>query len=147
MSSSRYIAPKGRDPFHTAARWLTRHGVSLYGSRMLRVRGRRSGEPRMTLVNLLVVGGDRYLVAPRGHTQWVRNLRAAGTAELVLGRRVEPVRAVELADEDKLPVLRAYLKRFGWEVGQFFENLTKNATDDELRAAAPGFPAFRLESA
>jgi deazaflavin-dependent oxidoreductase (nitroreductase family) len=147
MSSSRYIAPKGRDPFHAAAGWLTRHGVSLYGSRMLRVRGRKSGEPRMTLVNLLVVDGDRYLVAPRGHTQWVRNLRAAGTADLVLGRRVEPVRAVELADEDKLPVLRAYLRRFGWEVGQFFENLTKNATDDELREAVPGFPAFRLESA
>jgi deazaflavin-dependent oxidoreductase (nitroreductase family) len=145
--SSRYVAPAGRDPFHTAARWLTRHGISLYGSRMLRVRGRKSGEPRLTLVNLLVVDGDRYLVAPRGHTQWVRNLRASGTGELVLGRRVEHVRAVELADEDKLPVLRAYLKRFGWEVGKFFENLTKSATDDELREAAPGFPAFRLESA
>jgi deazaflavin-dependent oxidoreductase (nitroreductase family) len=144
--TTRYIAPKGRDPIHSAARWLTRHGVSVYGSRMLRVRGRKSGEPRLTLVNLLVVDGDRYLVAPRGHTQWVRNLRAAGAGELVLGRRVEPVTAVELADDVKVPVLRAYLKRFGWEVGMFFENLTKNSTDDELREVAPGFPAFRLES-
>lgn len=143
--TTRYIAPKGRDPIHSAARWLTRHGVSVYGSRMLRVRGRKSGEPRLTLVNLLVVDGDRYLVAPRGHTQWVRNLRAAGAGELVLGRRVEPVTAVELADDVKVPVLRAYLKRFGWEVGMFFENLTKNSTDDELREVAPGFPAFRLE--
>jgi deazaflavin-dependent oxidoreductase (nitroreductase family) len=143
--TTRYIAPKGRDPIHSAARWLTRHGVSVYGSRMLRVRGRKSGEPRLTLVNLLVVDGDRYLVAPRGHTQWVRNLRAAGAGELVLGRRAEPVTAVELADDDKVPVLRAYLKRFGWEVGMFFENLTKNSTDDELREVAPGFPAFRLE--
>jgi deazaflavin-dependent oxidoreductase (nitroreductase family) len=144
--TTRYIAPKGRDPIHSVARWLTRHGVSVYGSRMLRVRGRKSGEPRLTLVNLLVVDGDRYLVAPRGHTQWVRNLRAAGAGELVLGRRVEPVTAVELADDVKVPVLRAYLKRFGWEVGMFFENLTKNSTDDELREVAPGFPAFRLES-
>jgi deazaflavin-dependent oxidoreductase (nitroreductase family) len=144
--TTRYIAPKGRDPIHSAARWLTRHGVSVYGSRMLRVRGRKSGDPRLTLVNLLVVDGDRYLVAPRGHTQWVRNLRAAGAGELVLGRRVEPVTAVELADDVKVPVLRAYLKRFGWEVGMFFENLTKNSTDDELREVAPGFPAFRLES-
>jgi deazaflavin-dependent oxidoreductase (nitroreductase family) len=144
--TTRYIAPKGRDPIHSAARWLTRHGVSVYGSRMLRVRGRKSGEPRLTLVNLLVVDGDRYLVAPRGHTQWVRNLRAAGAGELVLGRWVEPVTAVELADDVKVPVLRAYLKRFGWEVGMFFENLTKNSTDDELREVAPGFPAFRLES-
>jgi deazaflavin-dependent oxidoreductase (nitroreductase family) len=144
--TTRYIAPKGRDPIHSAARWLTRHGVSVYGSRMLRVRGRKSGEPRLTLVNLLVVDGDRYLVAPRGHTQWVRNLRAAGAGELVLGRRVEPVTAVELADDVKVPVLRAYLKRFGWEVGMFFENLTKDSTDDELREVAPGFPAFRLES-
>jgi deazaflavin-dependent oxidoreductase (nitroreductase family) len=144
--TTRYIAPRGRDPIHSAARWLTRHGVSVYGSRMLRVRGRKSGEPRLTLVNLLVVDGDRYLVAPRGHTQWVRNLRAAGAGELVLGRRVAPVTAVELADDVKVPVLRAYLKRFGWEVGMFFENLTKNSTDDELREVAPGFPAFRLES-
>jgi deazaflavin-dependent oxidoreductase (nitroreductase family) len=140
----RYLRPTGRNPIHSAARWLTRHGVSLYGSRMLRVRGRKSGEPRMTMVNLLEVDGERYLVAPRGHTQWVRNLRAAGEGELVLGRRVTPVGAVELADEDKIPVLRAYLKRFGWEVGMFFENLTKSSTDAELREVAPGFPVFRL---
>lgn len=141
----RYLERTGRDPIHRAAYWLTRRGVSLYGSRMLRVRGRKSGKPYLTLINLLEVDGVRYLVAPRGHTQWVRNLRAAGTAELVLGRKVEPVTAVELADEDKTPVLRAYLKRFGWEVGMFFENLSKKSTDAELLAEAPGFPVFRLQ--
>ena len=142
--ADRYIAPSGRNAIHTAARWLTAHGVSLFGSRMLRVRGRKSGEIRSTLVNLLEVDGVRYLVAPRGHTQWVRNLRAAGSAELALGRRVTPVTAVELPDDEKNPVLRAYLKRFGWEVGMFFENLTRRSTDDELREVAPGFPVFRL---
>ncbi len=141
----RYLVPPQRAAWiHRAAKWLTAHGVSLYGSRMLRVRGRKTGEARSTLVNLLEVDGVRYLVAPRGHTQWVRNLRAAGTADLTLGRREWPVTAVELADDAKLPILRAYLKRFGWEVGEFFETLTKNSTDAELEAVAPDFPAFRL---
>lgn len=144
MSADRYLVPKGRNPIHSAASWLTHRGISIYGTRILRVRGRKTGEPRTTLVNLLEVDGVRYLVAPRGHTQWVRNLRAAGNADLLLGRRVTPVTAAELADDDKLPILRAYLKRFGWEVGMFFENLTKNSTDDELREVAPGFPVFRL---
>ncbi|MEQ7126742.1 nitroreductase/quinone reductase family protein [Actinopolymorpha sp. B11F2] len=141
----RYLAPKpGGNSVHRAARWLTGHGVSLFGSRLLRVRGRTSGEWRTTLVNLLEVDGVKYLVAPRGHTQWVRNLRAAGSGELVLGRQVTPVRAEELPDGEKIPILRAYLKRFGWEVGMFFDNLDKNSPDEDLGEAAPGFPAFRL---
>ena len=61
--------------------------------------GASSGEPRRTPVNLLTVDGTRYLVAPRGETQWVRNLRAAGEGQLLLGRRSEPFTAIELADE------------------------------------------------
>ncbi|MGH3488542.1 MAG: nitroreductase/quinone reductase family protein [Actinopolymorphaceae bacterium] len=141
----RYLAPApGGNPIRRAARWLTGHGVSLFGSRLLRVRGRTSGELRTTLVNLLEVDGVRYLVAPRGHTQWVRNLRAAGSGELALGRRVTPVSAEELSDDAKIPILRAYLKRFGWEVGMFFDNLNKNSPDEDLRKAATGFPVFRL---
>src|SRR5215813_5374191 len=83
---------------------LTRAGVSVWGSRELRVRGRTSGEWRTTPVNLLSHDGSRYLVAPRGLTQWVRNLRAAGEGELRVGRRVEPFRAVELPDADKIPI-------------------------------------------
>jgi deazaflavin-dependent oxidoreductase (nitroreductase family) len=145
--TTRYLAPPARAALvHRAAKWMTARGLSLYGSRILRVRGRKTGAARSTLVNLLEVDGVRYLVAPRGHTQWVRNLRAAsGEAELALGRHTWSVTAVELADDVKLPVLRAYLKRFGWEVGAFFENLTKNSTDAELAAVAPDFPAFRLD--
>ena len=63
--------------FNPVVAALTRAGISVWGSRVLEVRGRKSGEPRRNPVNLLTVDGKRYLVAPRGHTQWVRNLRAS----------------------------------------------------------------------
>lgn len=142
----RYVAP-GRFATPLANRvvaWLTRRGLSLAGSRELRVVGRRSGEVRATPVNLLELHGSRYLVAPRGHTQWVRNLRVAGEGELVVGRRVEAFHARELPDQDKTPILREYLRRWGWEVGAFFEDLRAESTDDQLAAAAPGFPVFEV---
>jgi hypothetical protein len=71
-------------------------------------------------VNLLAFEDDRYLVAPRGETQWVKNLRVAGDGELQVGRKVETFRATELADDAKIDVLRAYLKRWKVEVGVFF---------------------------
>ncbi|MEW1913062.1 nitroreductase family deazaflavin-dependent oxidoreductase [Kitasatospora sp. NPDC085895] len=123
---------------------LTRAGLSLWGSRVLAVRGRKSGEWRTTPVNLLTHDGQRYLVAPRGHTQWVRNLRAAGTGELRLGRRAEAFRAVELPDAEKPAVLRAYLKRWKFEVGVFFDGVDADASDAELLRIAPGYPVFRL---
>lgn len=126
--------------------WLTSHGIPLMGSRILAVRGRTSGQWRTTPVNPLIVGGHRYLVAPRGQTQWVRNLRVVGTGELRLGRRAERFRAFELDDAAKIPVIREYLRRWGWEVGQFVEGLTKNSSDAEILACAPGFPVFRVEA-
>src|SRR5439155_24110609 len=112
MTTARYIAPsRGDRLFNAVVGWLTRRGISLAGSRVLAVRGRTSGEWRTTVVNLLTAGERRYLVAPRGTTQWVRNLRAAGEGELRVGRRTEAFTADELADDDKLSVLRAYLAR------------------------------------
>ncbi|WP_245721634.1 nitroreductase family deazaflavin-dependent oxidoreductase [Nocardia crassostreae] len=127
------------------ANLLPKLGTSVAGSRLLAVRGRKSGEWRTTMVNVLTTDdGARYLVAPRGHTQWVRNLRVAGSGELRLGRKSESFTAAEVSDADKIPVLRAYLERWGWEVGKFFEGVTKNATDAELTEIAPGFPVFRI---
>ena len=123
---------------------LTRWGISLKGSRVLEVRGRTSGELRSTVVNLLEVDGARYLVAPRGETQWVRNLRAAGGGTLRVGRRIETFTAVELADAEKPAILRAYLKAWAWEVGKFFDGLKADSPDADIAAAAPGFPAFRI---
>lgn len=126
---------------------LTRLGVSVWGSRLLRVRGRRSGEWRTTPVNVLVLDGARYVVAPRGETQWVRNLRAAGTAELVRGRHTESVVAVELTDDEKPPVLRAYLARWKLEVGVFFEGVDARSSEADMRRIAPAHPIFRIEQA
>src|SRR3954469_2552854 len=143
----RYVEPsRGDRVFNAVVGWMTRRGISLAGSRVLAVRGRTSGEWRTTVVNLLTHDGDRYLVAPRGTTQWVRNLRAAGGGELRVGRRSTAFVAGELPDADKLPALRAYLARWGWEVGRFFEGVTKDASDDELMAIASDFPVFRVAS-
>jgi deazaflavin-dependent oxidoreductase (nitroreductase family) len=112
---------------------------------VLEVTGRRSGEPRRTPVNLLTVDGQRYLVAPRGHTQWVRNLRAAGgEGRLLVGRRSEAFRASELTDDEKPPLLRAYLKRWRMEVGVFFGGVGPDSPEEELRRIAPDHPVFRL---
>lgn len=123
---------------------MTRAGVSVWGSRVLEVPGRKTGEPRRTPVNLLVLDGARYLVAPRGHTQWVRNLRASGSGQLWLGRRAEPFTATELPDDDKPPLLRAYLKRWKAEVGVFFGGVGPDSSDEELRRIAPDHPVFKL---
>ena len=131
--------------FNPLVAGLTRMGVGVYGSRVLEVRGRKSGEWRRTPVNLLAVDGVEYLVAPRGHTQWVRNLRASGAGRLRLGRRVQEFTAVEVEGEPKLPVLRAYLKRWAWEVGRFFGDVSAKSSDEELSQVAPDHPVFRLE--
>ena len=145
-SSLRYLRPGwfNRNLFNRPIAWLARRGVSVVGTRELRVAGRTSGTVRTTVVNLLEVEGQRYLVSPRGHTQWVRNLRVAGAGELRVGRRVERFAATEVADADKPPVVQAYLDRWAWEVGQFFEGLDRHATVDQVLTVAPDFPVFAL---
>ena len=132
--------------FNPAVAALTRMGVSVWGSRLLRVRGRKSGEIRTVPVNLLTYENARYLVAPRGETQWVRNLRAAdGNGELALGKKIEPFHAVELSDDEKPPLLRAYLKRWKAEVGVFFDGVSADSPESEITRIAPQHPVFRLE--
>lgn len=145
-NATRHLPPTGIDPIvNKIANLLPKLGISIMGSRLLAVRGRKSGEWRTTMVNVMTAAdGERYLVAPRGHVQWVRNLRVAGDGELRLGRKTERFTATEVADAAKVPLLRLYLEKWGWEVGKFFEGLTKDATDAELIAIAPGFPVFRL---
>ena len=123
---------------------LTRLGLSVWGSRVLRVRGRTTGEWRSNPVNLLTYEGRRYLVAPRGRTQWVRNLRVAGTGELVLGRRIEEFRAVEIPDQEKPPILRAYLRRWKAEVGVFFGGVSADSSEEDVRRISPDHPVFRI---
>ncbi len=125
---------------------MTRLGISVLGSRVLRVRGRTSGEWRTTPVNLLTFEGQRYLVAPRGETQWVKNIRKSGSGELQLGRKTEPFRAIELPDEQKPDLLRAYLKRWKAEVGVFFGGVSAKSPEEDLRRIAPDHPVFRVET-
>jgi deazaflavin-dependent oxidoreductase (nitroreductase family) len=133
--------------FNPGVRWLTKRGLSIQGSRVLEVRGRKSGEPRQTAVNLLRLDGTAYLYAPRGLTEWVRNLRAAdGEAATLLGRRREEWTAHEVTDRDEyLAITRAYLKAWAWEVGAFFpKGIDAGSPDSDLVALAGTKPAFRL---
>ena len=123
-------------------------GISISGSRVLEVKGRKSGQWRSTPVNLLEVDGTRYLVAPRGNTQWVRNIRVAGGGRLRLGRKTEDFKATEVPLEPRVPLLRAYLKKWKWEVGMFFgDDLDGDSPDETLLRVAPGFPVFQVVTA
>ena len=130
--------------FDDIVAFLVKRGVNVWGSRILSVRGRKSGEMRSTPVNLLVFEGASYLIAPRGHTQWVRNLRVSGEGELRVGKVVQKFTAVELDNAAKPPLLRAYLKRWAFETGAFFDGLTAKSSDEELLAGGPKHPAFLL---
>jgi deazaflavin-dependent oxidoreductase (nitroreductase family) len=119
-------------------------GISVWGSRTLLVRGRSSGEWRSNPVNLLTFDGDHYLVAPRGETQWARNLRVAGNGQLRVGRKVQAFDATELENEEKTEVLRAYLKRWKVEVGIFFDGVSATSPIADLDRIAPNHPVFRI---
>jgi deazaflavin-dependent oxidoreductase (nitroreductase family) len=130
--------------FNPFVAWLTRTGVSVWGSRELRVRGRKTGEWRTVPVNLLTMDADEYLVAPRGQTQWVRNLRVAGEGELRVGKRIERFTATEIADAEKPQILRAYLKRWKMEVGVFFDGVSATSPEEDLVRISPQHPVFRI---
>lgn len=145
-TESHYAAPaKGTNFFNNSVARLAKIGISVYGSRLLYVKGRKTGQMRATAVNPLTVGGQRYLIAPRGTTQWVRNLRAAnGEGELHLGRKVDRFTATEIGDDAKPEILRAYLKRYAFEVGMFFDGVGAKSPEEELRRIAPRHPIFRI---
>jgi deazaflavin-dependent oxidoreductase (nitroreductase family) len=145
--SDRYLRPDWftRTILNPLVAWFTARGLSVYGSRVLAVRGRKSGEWRTNPVNLLEFEGQRYLVAPRGVTDWVKNIRASGTGELRLGSRSETIRVVEIPDAEKLPILRAYLRKWSWETSAFFEGVGGDATEADLRRISPNHPIFQIE--
>jgi deazaflavin-dependent oxidoreductase (nitroreductase family) len=147
VTEQRFVAPGWftRNVFNQVVAALTRLGISVWGSRVLEVRGRKSGRAYRTPVNLLTFEGRRYIVAPRGHTQWVRNLRAAGEGRLLLGRGSERFRAAEVPDAEKEPILREYLRRWKLEVGVFFGGVGADSPSEELRRVAPDHPVFRIE--
>ncbi len=125
----------------------TRLGRDIDGVRALEVRGRRTGKTRRTPVKVLELDGERYLVSLRGSSGWVQNLRSQRSARLRFGGKVEEVEAIELADDEKRPVARAYLdaagrgeprERLGWAAD--------GVSDEEARRGAMSVPMFRLRS-
>jgi len=125
---------------------MTRLGISVWGSRVLEVRGRSTGLPRRTPVNLLTFDGRQYLVAPRGHTQWVRNLRVAKNGTLYLGRKAQHFTATEVPETERTEILRAYLRRWKAEVGVFFGGVSANSSDEDVQRIAPDHPVFLIHS-
>lgn len=125
-------------------RWLAEAGISIAGSHALRVRGRKTGRYRSVVVNVLAVDGRRFVVSPRGNTQWARNARAAGQVETGPRWRRREVRIAEVGDGDKPALLRRYLDRWYWEVKGHVGGLTPQSSEDEIRAVAPSIPVFEL---
>jgi deazaflavin-dependent oxidoreductase (nitroreductase family) len=125
-------------------RWLAESGISIAGTKSLRVRGRKTGKSRGVVVNVLTVDGVDYLVSPRGTTQWVRNVRAAGVVDVGPRWHRRQLRTTEVADSAKTDLLRRYLDRWYWEVKGHIAGLTPDSDDDAVRAAAPSIPVFAL---
>ncbi|HEV7665297.1 MAG TPA: nitroreductase/quinone reductase family protein [Chloroflexota bacterium] len=146
MAQRRYVRPDWFTAhiFNPLVAWLTHRGLSVYGSRVLAVRGRKSGQWRTTPVNPLEYQGQRYLVSPRGETEWVKNIRVSGGGELRGGSRTEPIQVTEATDAEKPDLLRHYLKKWAWEVGAFFEGVGADASDEDIKRIAPNHPVFRI---
>jgi deazaflavin-dependent oxidoreductase (nitroreductase family) len=137
-----------RTMLNRVVRWLTGAGLSVWGSRVLEAPGRRTGQPRRVPVNLLTLDGVDHLVSPRGDGEWVRNVRAnEGRLDLLLGRRRSHYVAHELLDHEKVDVLRAYLRRWSFEVGPLFDGVDAESSDEVLLGRAAMHPVFRLEPA
>lgn len=146
MTDTRYEAPSGA-LFAASNRivgGLARIGAAPKGVHELQTVGRRTGEIRRTPVNVLAVGDRRFLFSPRGHTQWVRNVRAGGAVALRRGRRTDAVTLLELDDADKPAIIRHYLDKWGWQVADFVGGLTVSSVDGEILAVASGFPVFEV---
>lgn len=143
--TTRYDRPGAPARFANALiRRLAEAGISIAGTRALAVRGRKTGKRRGVVVNLLTVDGRDYLVAPRGNTEWVRNVRAAGEVQLGPRWHPTPTRVTEVGDEDKPALLRPYLQRWYWQVKGHMSGLTPESSEEQLRIAAPSIPVFSL---
>src|ERR1039458_89068 len=128
---------------NTMSAAMIRLGIGPAGMHLLRVKGRKTGLPRTTPVNLIEHQGRRWLVAPYGEVAWVRNARAAGQAELLRGSTVEHTQLEEATAEEAAPVLRAYLGQLKLVVGPYFD-VTPSSPDTAFVAEAPRHPVFLL---
>ena len=122
---------------------LVRLGVGPAHMHVLEVRGRKTGKLYSLPVDLLLEEGKQYLVAPRGHTQWVRNAEVNGQVTLRRGGRSRRYRLRALSDAEKPPILKAYLDRFRREVQRFFP-VPAGSSSEAFIPIAQRYPAFEL---
>lgn len=143
--TARYDRPnRAARAFNEILRRLAEAGIGIAGTTAIRVRGRSTGVLRGVVVNLMTIDGRDYLVSPRGNTHWARNARAAGELQIGPRWRSRTVRVSEITDDAKPALLRPYLRRWFWEVKGHVGGLTPDASDEQLRAAAPSIPVFEL---
>jgi deazaflavin-dependent oxidoreductase (nitroreductase family) len=132
--------------FNRVFGFLVGLGVGFSHNYLLEVRGRKSGKIYSTPINLLEFGGKRFLVAPRGRTQWVRNAEAAGVVALKKGKIKLQFQLRAIPDVEKPEILKAYLDNFKREVQRYFPV----AADSPVQAFTPllqNYPAFELIAA
>ena len=122
---------------------LVGFGFGLPHNYLLQVRGRKSGRVYSTPVDLLSRNGKRYLVAPRGYTQWVRNASASSTLSLKKGRRSEEFAVRMLSDDEKPEILKSYLDRYKLTVQRYFP-VPAGSPIEAIRPLAGQYPVFEL---
>ena len=118
-------------------------GLGFSYNYLLQVRGRKSGKVHSTPIDLLEVEGKRFLVAPRGRTQWVRNAEASGEVVLKKGSSRQMFGHRPLPEEEKLCILKAYLETFKAAVQRYFP-IQAGSPPEAFRAVAENYPAFEL---
>jgi deazaflavin-dependent oxidoreductase (nitroreductase family) len=129
--------------FNRAFGLLVGLGLGLSHNYLLQVRGRKSGKIYSTPIDLLELGGKRFLVAPRGRTQWVRNAEAAGEVLLKKGRSRQRCRILPIPDAGKPELLKAYLDRFKTTVQRYFP-VPAGSPPQAFVQVASNYPVFEL---
>jgi deazaflavin-dependent oxidoreductase (nitroreductase family) len=129
--------------FNRTYGFLVGIGLGFSYNYLLQVRGRKSGNIYSTPVDLLEIGGKRFLVAARGRTQWVRNAEAAGEVTLKKGKLQQRFGIRPLTDQEKPKILKAYLDRFKSEVQRFFP-VPAGSSVDAFHNLVQSYPAFEL---
>ena len=118
-------------------------GLGLRHNYVVEVKGRKSAKLYATPVDLLEIGGRRYLVAPRGETNWVLNARAAGRITLRKGGRRNEFAVREIAASERPPLLKAYLDRFALTVQRYFP-VARGTAESEFIPISERYPVFEL---
>ena len=149
MAEARQVPRNFKEPnaidriINRAFGFLLKLGIGLPHNYLLEVRGRKTGRVYSTPVNVLEYKGKKYLVAPRGYTQWVKNAEASGEATLVKGAKRERVKLGAVPHEAKAELLKIYLDRFKLTVQRYFP-VPAGSPAKAFEPLAVRYPVFEL---